>query len=150
QPVPGRRQRAPHPGRGQSRPGHHGAGGPVREPAREEAGGGMTAVNGQVVVITGASGGVGRATAHAFAKRGARIALLARGEKGLQECRDEVEALGGRALCVPTDVADHEQVEAAAARAESELGEIDVWVNDAMSTVFATFADVKPEEFKRA
>jgi NAD(P)-dependent dehydrogenase (short-subunit alcohol dehydrogenase family) len=110
----------------------------------------MTAVNGQVVVITGASGGVGRATAHAFAKRGARIALLARGEKGLQECRDEVEALGGRALCVPTDVADHEQVEAAAARAESELGEIDVWVNDAMSTVFATFADVKPEEFKRA
>jgi len=104
----------------------------------------------EVVVITGASGGVGRATAHAFAKRGARIALLARGEKGLQDCRAEVEALGGRAVCVPTDVADAEQVEAAAVRAESELGEIDIWVNDAMATVFATFADVTPEEYKRA
>jgi NAD(P)-dependent dehydrogenase (short-subunit alcohol dehydrogenase family) len=106
--------------------------------------------SGEVVVITGASGGVGRATAHAFAKRGARIALLARGVKGLEECRAEVEALGGQALCVPTDVADHHQVEAAAARAEAELGPIDVWVNDAMATVFAAFADVTAEEYKRA
>jgi short-subunit dehydrogenase len=105
---------------------------------------------GEVVVVTGASGGVGRATAHAFAKRGARIALLARGEKGLDDCRREVESLGGAALCIPTDVADHLQVEAAAARAEAELGPIDVWVNDAMATVFAAFADVTPEEYKRA
>ena len=93
---------------------------------------------------------MGRATAHAFAKRGAQIALLARGEKGLEDCRREVEALGGTALCLPTDVADHRQVEAAAIRAEAELGPIDVWVNDAMATVFATFADVTPEEYKRA
>jgi NAD(P)-dependent dehydrogenase (short-subunit alcohol dehydrogenase family) len=106
--------------------------------------------SGEVVVVTGASGGVGRATAHAFARRGARIALLARGEKGLDDCRREVEGLGGRALCIPTDVADHHQVEAAAARAEAELGPIDVWVNDAMATVFAAFVDVTPDEYKRA
>jgi NAD(P)-dependent dehydrogenase (short-subunit alcohol dehydrogenase family) len=106
--------------------------------------------SGEVVVITGASGGVGRATAHAFARRGARIALLARGEKGLEDCRGEIESLGGQALCVPTDVADHHQVEAAAARTEAELGPIDVWVNDAMATVFSAFADVTPEEYKRA
>jgi NAD(P)-dependent dehydrogenase (short-subunit alcohol dehydrogenase family) len=105
---------------------------------------------GEVVVITGASGGVGRAAAHAFARRGARIALLARGGQGLEDCRDEVEALGGHALCLPTDVADHAQVEAAAGRAETELGPIEVWVNDAMATVFAAFADVTPEEYKRA
>jgi NAD(P)-dependent dehydrogenase (short-subunit alcohol dehydrogenase family) len=104
----------------------------------------------EVVVITGASGGVGRAAAHAFAKRGAHIALLARGEEGLQGCRAEVEALGGRAICLTTDVADADQVEAAAARAESELGEIDIWVNDAMATVFAPFTEVTPEEYKRA
>ncbi len=102
------------------------------------------------MVVTGASGGVGRATAHAFARRGARIALLARGAKGLEDCRREVEALGGQALCVPTDVADHRQVEDAAVRTEAELGAIDVWVNDAMATVFAAFADVTPEEYKRA
>ena len=101
-------------------------------------------------MITGASGGVGRATAHAFAKRSAHIGLLARGEKGLHDCRREVEALGGRALVIPTDVADPEQVEAAADRAEAELGPIDVWVNDAMATVFAAFADVTPAEYKRA
>jgi NAD(P)-dependent dehydrogenase (short-subunit alcohol dehydrogenase family) len=109
----------------------------------------VSAVDGEVVVITGASGGVGRATAHAFARRGARIALLARGAKGLEDCRAEVEALGGRAICVPTDVADHEQVEAAAERAEAELGPIDVWVNNAMTSVFAPFSDMTPEEFER-
>jgi short-subunit dehydrogenase len=104
----------------------------------------------EVVVVTGASGGVGRAIAHAFGKRGAHVALLARGEPGLQDCRREVEGLGGRALVVPTDVADHEQVEAAAEQVEERLGAIDVWVNDAMATVFAKFVDVSPQEYKRA
>ena len=104
----------------------------------------------EVVVITGSSGGVGRAIAHAFAKRGAHIGLLARGQEGLDGARAEVESLGGRALAVPTDVADHAQVEAAAAAVEEHFGEIDVWVNDAMSTVFARFVDTEPEEFKRA
>jgi len=104
----------------------------------------------QVVVVTGASGGVGRAIAHAFAKRGADVALLARGKEGLDAAAREVEALGGRALILPTDVADHEQVEAAAAAAEDHFGPIDVWVNDAMATVFAQFADTTAEEFARA
>jgi NAD(P)-dependent dehydrogenase (short-subunit alcohol dehydrogenase family) len=104
----------------------------------------------EVVVVTGASGGVGRAVAHAFARRGARVGLLARGERGLEEARREVESLGGRALVVPADVAEHEQVEAAAQRVEGELGPIDVWVNDAMATVFARFLDVTAEEFERA
>jgi NAD(P)-dependent dehydrogenase (short-subunit alcohol dehydrogenase family) len=104
----------------------------------------------EVVVVTGASGGVGRAVAHAFAKRGAHVALLARGEPGLQDAAAEVQELGGRALVVPTDVADHEAVEAAAERVERELGPIDIWVNDAMSTVFAQFTDVTPQEFTRA
>jgi short-subunit dehydrogenase len=104
----------------------------------------------QVVVVTGASGGVGRAIAHAFAKRGADVALLARGKEGLDAAAREVEALGGRALILPTDVADHEQVEAAAAAAEEHFGPIDVWVNDAMATVFAPFAETSAEEFARA
>ena len=104
----------------------------------------------EVVVVTGASGGVGRAVAHSFAKRGARVGLLARGEQGLDGARREVESFGGRALVLPTDVADHEQVEAAAEAVERELGPIDVWVNDAMATVFSPFLQVEPEEFKRA
>jgi short-subunit dehydrogenase len=104
----------------------------------------------EIVVVTGASGGVGRAIAHAFAKRGAHLALLARGEEGLEGARREVESLGGRALVIPTDVAAHEAVEAAAARVEAELGPIDIWINDAMATVFARFVDTEPEEFKRA
>lgn len=104
----------------------------------------------EVVVVTGASGGVGRAIAHAFAKRGAHVGLIARGAEGLDAAAREVEAFGGQALAVPTDVADHEQVEAAAARVEDHFGPIDVWVNDAMATVFARFVDTEPEEFKRA
>jgi short-subunit dehydrogenase len=104
----------------------------------------------EVVVVTGASGGVGRAIAHAFAKRGAHVALLARGERGLRDASREVQELGGQALVLPTDVADAEQVEAAAERVESTFGPIDTWVNDAMATVFARVVDTSPAEFKRA
>jgi NAD(P)-dependent dehydrogenase (short-subunit alcohol dehydrogenase family) len=104
----------------------------------------------KVVVITGASGGVGRATAQAFARLGAYIGLLARGHEGLENTRKEVESLGGRAIAIPTDVAYPDQVEAAAERVENEFGPIDIWVNNAMTTVFTPFKDVTPEEFKRA
>ncbi len=106
----------------------------------------------EVVVITGASAGVGRATVRAFAGRspGVRIGLLARSGDGLEGARREVEEAGGRALAVPTDVADPGQVEAAARRVEEELGPIDVWVNDAMATVFSEFKDIEPEEYRRA
>jgi NAD(P)-dependent dehydrogenase (short-subunit alcohol dehydrogenase family) len=103
-----------------------------------------------VVVITGASGGVGRATARRFAKDGAKIALLARGRSGLEAAAREVEKLGGRALVLPTDVADADQVEAAAERTEEELGPIDIWINDAMATIYSEFLDVEPDEYRRA
>jgi short-subunit dehydrogenase len=104
----------------------------------------------EVVVVTGSSGGVGRAIAHAFAKRGAHVGLLARGPEGLAGAQREVEALGGQALAVPTDVSDYQQVETAAQQVEERFGEIDVWVNDAMATVFARFLDTEAEEFARA
>jgi NAD(P)-dependent dehydrogenase (short-subunit alcohol dehydrogenase family) len=103
----------------------------------------------QIVVITGASAGVGRATVRAFARRGADIALLARGSDGLEAARREVEAEGGRALVLPTDVADADQVESAAERVERELGPIDVWVNNAMVSVFAPVKELQPDEVKR-
>ena len=103
----------------------------------------------QVVVITGASGGIGRASAVAFAARGGVVALLARGEKGLAGAAAEVERAGARALIVPTDVADDEQVSAAAARVEEEAGPIDVWVNSAFTSVFAPFDKITPAEFRR-
>lgn len=104
----------------------------------------------EVVVITGASAGVGRATAREFARRGAHIALLARGQDGLEAAHAEVESLGGRAMIVPTDVADQDQVERAAAEVEEVLGPIDIWINNAMATVFSPISELRPEEFKRA
>ncbi len=102
----------------------------------------------QVVVITGASAGVGRATARAFAKQGARIGLLARGRDGLEATRREVENAGGQALVLPTDVSDPEQVEAAADAVERELGPIDIWINNAMVSVFSPFKEMQPEEYR--
>jgi NAD(P)-dependent dehydrogenase (short-subunit alcohol dehydrogenase family) len=104
----------------------------------------------RVVVVTGESAGVGRATARAFGRRGDRVALLARGEEGLRDACQEVESAGGTALGIAVDVADAERVEAAAQRAEQELGPIDVWVNDAMTTIFAPFHEISPEDYKRA
>lgn len=102
-----------------------------------------------VVVVTGASAGVGRATVRAFARRGADVALLARGLDGLEAARREVEAEGCRAIVIPTDVSDPSAVEAAAARAERELGPIDVWVNNAMVSVFSPVKELQPDEVKR-
>jgi short-subunit dehydrogenase len=103
----------------------------------------------QTVVLTGASAGVGRATAREFARRGARIALVARNEDALEAVAAEVRRAGGTPLIVPTDVAHADQVEAAAERTERELGPIDVWVNDAMASVFARVWDIEPAEFER-
>jgi NAD(P)-dependent dehydrogenase (short-subunit alcohol dehydrogenase family) len=103
-----------------------------------------------VVVITGASGGIGRATARRFAQDGAKVALLARGLAGLEATEKEVVRRGGRALVLPTDVADAAQVEAAAQAVEDELGPIDIWINDAMATIYSEFLDLEPDEYRRA
>ena len=104
----------------------------------------------RVVVITGAAAGVGRATAQLFAKsEGAHIGLIARGLEGLEGAKRDVEALGGRAIIIQCDVADAGGIEAAAERVERELGPIDVWVNDAMTSVFAFVKDTTAAEFKR-
>jgi NAD(P)-dependent dehydrogenase (short-subunit alcohol dehydrogenase family) len=105
---------------------------------------------GQVVAVTGASGGIGRATAIEFAKQGARVALLARGEAGLKSAAADVETAGGEALTIPVDVADADGVASAADRIEAELGPLSVWVNVAFSSVFAKFTDIDPAEYKRA
>jgi NAD(P)-dependent dehydrogenase (short-subunit alcohol dehydrogenase family) len=104
----------------------------------------------EVVVITGASGGVGRACARRFASEGARIGLIARGRQGLEATAREVREAGGEALTLPVDVAEHDRVEAAASSVEDAFGPIDIWVNDAMVTVYAEFLDIEPDEFKRA
>lgn len=103
----------------------------------------------KVIVITGASGGVGRATAWEFAKQGAKIALIARSIEQLNGAKKEVEQHGGTAITIVADVADSAAMEAAAERAEQELGPIDVWVNNAMNSVFAPIKDITAEEFKR-
>ncbi len=103
----------------------------------------------EVVVITGATAGVGRATARAFAKQGARIGLLARGLDGLEAAKRDVEALGGKGFIARTDVTEVDQVEAAAESIENAFGPIDVWINNAMTSVFAEFLDVEPDEYER-
>jgi NAD(P)-dependent dehydrogenase (short-subunit alcohol dehydrogenase family) len=105
--------------------------------------------NAQVVMITGASAGVGRATAVAFARRGARVGLLARGRAGLEGALRDVRAAGSDGLVLEADVADPDAVEAAASRLEATFGPIDVWVNNAMASVFAPVVEVTPAEFKR-
>ena len=103
----------------------------------------------EIVVITGASAGVGRAAVREFARHGAWIGLVARGRDGLQEARREVESAGGKALVLPVDVADPEQVEDAAERVEKKLGLIDIWVNNAIASVFSPIKQMTAEEFKR-
>ncbi|HZE00351.1 MAG TPA: SDR family oxidoreductase [Pseudonocardiaceae bacterium] len=103
----------------------------------------------QVVVITGASAGIARATARQFGARGAQVALLARGQAGLDGAAKDVENAGGSALAIPTDVADYDQVDAAATQVEDTFGPIDVWINVAFTSVFAPFHEIGPEEFRR-
>jgi NAD(P)-dependent dehydrogenase (short-subunit alcohol dehydrogenase family) len=104
---------------------------------------------GQVVVVTGASGGIGRATARAFGARGAHVGLLARGETGLSGAVRDVEATGGKAVSLSVDVADPDQVEQAAADVEAQFGPIDIWVNVAFTSIFAPFSKISPQEFRR-
>jgi NAD(P)-dependent dehydrogenase (short-subunit alcohol dehydrogenase family) len=105
--------------------------------------------HGRVVVVTGASGGVGRATARAFAAGGDRVALLARGSEGLAAAADEVRHPGGEALVIGVDVSDAKAVDDAAQQVVDTFGPIDVWVNNAFTGVFAPFTEISPDEFRR-
>ena len=102
-----------------------------------------------VVVVTGASAGLGRAIVREFARQGAHVGLIARDRGRLEAAKREVEAAGGRALVLPADVAEHEQIEAAANAVERELGAIDVWVNNAMTSIFSPFWEMTAAEFRR-
>lgn len=103
----------------------------------------------KVIVVTGASGGLGRIVAREFASQGAKLVLLARGEDGLRGAKREVEELGGRALTISVDVSNADDVEKAAILAENKFGPIDVWVNNAMNSVFAPVKDITPQEYLR-
>src|ERR671931_2552241 len=103
----------------------------------------------EVVVVTGAGAGLGRAIVQSFARRGAHIGLVSRGRERLEDARQEVEMAGGKAVVLPADVADSGAVEAAAAETEQEFGPIDIWINDAMTTVFSPVKEMTPDEFKR-
>jgi len=109
----------------------------------------MAAHGNETVVVTGASAGLGRAIACEFARPGVRIALLARGEGGLRGAKRDVEAAGAEAMALPTDVADADAVDRAAEAVEEKFGPIDIWVNDAMTSVFSPVKQMKPEEYKR-
>jgi len=103
-----------------------------------------------IVALTGATSGVGRAIARRFAQDGAQLGLIARSRDGLDAAVREVQQAGGHAIALPCDVADADAVEAAAGAIEDALGPIDIWINNAMTTVFAYFEDIEPEEFRRA
>lgn len=103
----------------------------------------------KVVVVTGASGGLGRAIAHAMAKRGASVGLIARNPEALEACKEEVENFGGKALVLPLDVADFNEVDKAATKVEETFGPIDVWVNDAMVSVFSPVKEMTADDYKR-
>ena len=100
----------------------------------------------EVVVITGASAGVGRATAQAFGKRKAKVGLIARGRDGLEAARREIEAAGGQALVLPLDVSDHDAVDKAAGEVEKRFGPIDIWINNAMLSVFSPIMEMERDE----
>jgi len=102
-----------------------------------------------VVVVTGSSAGLGRAIAHAYAKRGAKLGLLARNPEALQAAQQECEELGGHAIAIPVDVSDAEAVERAASQIEEQLGTIDIWVNDAMVSVFSPVKEMEASDYKR-
>lgn len=104
----------------------------------------------EVVVVTGAAAGVGRATAAEFGRRGASVGLIARDSDQLEQAAEEIRRLGGQALVLPADVSDSAQVQNAAREVEDKLGPIDIWVNDAMVTIFSQFVDLSPAEFRRA
>src|SRR3954452_20907425 len=103
----------------------------------------------EVVVITGASAGVGRATAQLFGRRKAKVGLIARGRDGLEAAKREIETAGGQALVLPLDVSDHDAVEQAAAEVERTFGPIDIWVNNAMLSVFSPIMEMTPEDYRR-
>src|SRR5436305_12863403 len=103
----------------------------------------------EVVVITGASAGIGRATARAFGKRGAKVGLIARGRDGLEAAKREIEELGGEAIVLPLDVADENAIEQAAAEVERTFGPIDIWINNAMLSVFSPIMEMTPSDYRR-
>jgi NAD(P)-dependent dehydrogenase (short-subunit alcohol dehydrogenase family) len=103
----------------------------------------------EIVVITGASAGVGRAVARTFGQRRARVGLIARGREGLEAAKREIEAAGGEAIVLPLDVADHDAVERAASEVERAFGPIDIWINNAMLSVFSPIMEMQPDEYRR-